>query len=179
MRIFVLSVVAAAGASLAFVAGAATQASHFANADNDKLVMQGKEVYRDNCASCHGRSLEGQFLWQLQDQYAHMRAPAHDATGHTWMHSDEDLFAMTKYGRFPGVPKSLKSYMPAFEHRLSDAEIVAAIAYIKVHWPTGIRVSQSMLNPHFAGMPKDADKVEWTLPPTCTESYKRWKVISR
>jgi hypothetical protein len=28
-------------------------------------------------------------------------------------------------------------------------------------------------------MPRDADKVEWTLPPTCTSSFKRWKVISR
>src|SRR3954447_3532038 len=162
MRIFVLSVVAAAGASLAFVAGAATQASHFANADNDKLVMQGKEVYRDNCASCHGRSLEGQFLWQLQDQYAHRRAPAHDASGHTWMHSDEDLFYMMKFGRFPGVPKSIHSYMPAFEHRLSDGEILAALGFIKANWPTGIRVSQSMLNPHFRGLPKDASKVAWT-----------------
>jgi S-disulfanyl-L-cysteine oxidoreductase SoxD len=179
MRSLLFGITAAAAAWLGVIAAAAVSPSHFGNADNEKLVMQGKQVYRDNCASCHGRNLEGQFLWQLQDQYAHRRAPAHDATGHTWMHSDEDLFAMTKYGRFPGVPKRIHSYMPAFEHRLGDGEIVAVVAYIKAHWPTGIRVSQSMLNPHFAGMPRDADKVAWTLPPTCTESYKRWSVISR
>ena len=153
--------------------------SHFADADNDAMVTEGRQVYRSQCAGCHGRNLQGQPLWQLEDQYAHRRAPAHDASGHTWMHSDEDLFAMTKYGRFPGVPKSFHSYMPAFEKRLSDGEILAVLAYVKADWPLGIRVSQSMLNPNFAGMPKDADKVAWTLPPTCTASYRRWKVISR
>jgi mono/diheme cytochrome c family protein len=157
----------------------AAPAAPFANADDAASVLRGKAIYRLQCASCHGRNLEGQFLWQLQDQYAGRRAPAHDASGHTWMHSDADLFAMTKNGRFPGVPKSVPSYMPAFGHRLSDREILDVLAYIKADWPLGIRVSQSLLNPHFAGMPRDADKVEWTLPPTCTASYRRWKVISR
>jgi mono/diheme cytochrome c family protein len=170
----------AAAAALSFVvARAASPPMHFADADSAALVLQGKQVYRAQCASCHGRNLEGQFLWQLQDEYAHRRAPAHDASGHTWMHSDEDLFYMTKFGRFPGVTKSLHSYMPAFEHRLSDREILAALGFIKANWPTGIRVSQSMLNPHFWGLPKDAGKVAWTLPPTCSASYKRWRQISR
>ena len=76
---------------------------HFANADDNTAVLQGKGLYARQCAACHGRSLEGQPLWQVQDQYAHRRAPAHNASGHTWQHSDEDLFYMTKYGRFPGV----------------------------------------------------------------------------
>ena len=152
---------------------------HFANADDPAAVLRGQHVYAQQCASCHGRHLEGMFLWQLQDQYAHRRAPAHDASGHTWMHSDEELFHMTKYGRFPDTPMDVRSYMPAFEHRLKDADILAVLAYIKVQWPLGIRVSQSMLNPRFQGMPKDANKVAWTLPPICTSSYKRWKTISR
>jgi mono/diheme cytochrome c family protein len=158
---------------------AGTVSAHFAEADNEVLVSQGKQIYRTQCSACHGRSLEGQPLWQLQDQYAHRRAPAHDASGHTWQHSDEDLFYMTKYGRFPGVPNSARSYMPGFEKRLSDAQILAVLAYIKANWPLGIRVSQSLLNPHFRGMPRDADKVVWTLPPICTASYTRWKAISR
>jgi mono/diheme cytochrome c family protein len=152
---------------------------HFADADKEALVSQGNQIYRAQCSACHGRNLEGQPLWQLQDQYAHRRAPAHDASGHTWQHSDEDLFHMTKYGRFPGVPNSIQSYMPAFEKRLSDGQILAVLAYIKANWPLGIRVSQSLLNPHFRGLPRDADKVAWTLPPICTASYTRWKVISR
>jgi mono/diheme cytochrome c family protein len=174
------AVSAAAGALLS-ISAVATPAptSHFANADDGAAVLKGRQIYRERCASCHGRSLEGQPLWQLQDQYMHRRAPAHDASGHTWQHSDEDLFAMTKNGRFPGVPNSIHSYMPAFGGHLTDAEILDVLAYIKATWPLGIRVSQSMLNPNFRGMPRDANKVEWTLPPTCTESYKRWRVISR
>jgi mono/diheme cytochrome c family protein len=171
--------VCAAFVAVAPVSAATASSSHFANADDDVAVLKGRQVYRQQCAACHGRNLEGQPLWQVQDQYLHRRAPAHDASGHTWQHSDEDLFAMTKYGRFPGVPKSIRSYMPAFGARLTDAEILNVLAYIKATWPLGIRVSQSMLNPGFRGMPKDANKVEWTLPPTCMSSYKRWKVISR
>ena len=137
-------------------------------------MTQGAQVYADSCANCHGRRLQGQALWQLRDQYEGRRAPPHDSTGHTWQHSDEDLFHMTKYGHFPEAPPGLKSYMPAFETRLSDNEVIAVIAFIKSRWPIGMRASQSMLNPNHAGMPKDADKVEWTLPPNCTASFQRW-----
>ena len=118
--------------------------------------------------------LQGQALWQLKDQYVGRRAPPHDATGHTWQHADEDLFHITKYGRFAAAPTDIKSYMPAFEHALSDDDMIAVLAFIKSRWPTGIRASQSMLNPGFRGMPADADKVEWTLPPNCTASIQRW-----
>lgn len=81
---------------------------------------------------------------------------------------------MTKTGKFPAAPAALVSFMPAFEHRLSDDEIVAVLAFIKSRWPIGIRASQSMLNPHHKGMPAGANKVDWTLPPNCTASIQRW-----
>lgn len=152
----------------------ALQPSHFADADNDALTTQGAQVYADNCSSCHGRRLQGQALWQLRDQYEGRRAPPHDSSGHTWQHSDEDLFHMTKYGKFPAAPANLVSFMPAFEKRLSDTEVVAVLAFIKSRWPIGIRASQSMLNPNHKGMPAGADKVDWTLPPNCTASFQRW-----
>jgi mono/diheme cytochrome c family protein len=155
-------------------AGEAAQ-PHFADADNDALTAHGGEIYGQYCAGCHGRRLQGQALWQLRDQYLGRRAPPHDSTGHTWQHADDDLFLMTKYGRFPQAPKDVVSFMPAFEKSLSDDDIIAVIAFIKSRWPTGIRASQSMLNPGFKGMPKDADKVDWTLPPNCTASFQRWE----
>jgi mono/diheme cytochrome c family protein len=161
-------------------ADAATpELAHFADADNSALVDQGAQVYMQNCANCHGRRLQGQALWQLRDQYEGRRAPPHDSTGHTWQHSDEDLFHVTKFGKFASTPPNIVSYMPAFEHSLSDADIVAVLAFIKSRWPTGIRASQSMLNPGYRGMPKDADKVEWTLPPNCTASFQRWGITSQ
>jgi mono/diheme cytochrome c family protein len=138
------------------------------------LVTQGAQVYQDNCSNCHGRRLQGQALWQLRDQYEGRRAPPHDSTGHTWQHSDEDVFHMTKFGRFAAAPATVVSFMPAFGARLRDDDIVAVVAFIKSRWPIGIRASQSMLNPGHKGMPAGADKVEWTLPPNCTASFQRW-----
>lgn len=170
----VLPAVALLAALAAAAVRAADAPSHFADADDDALVTQGATLYSYNCAGCHGRRLQGQALWQLRDQYEGRRAPAHDATGHTWQHSDEDLFAITKSGKFPGAPADKVSFMPAFGTSLSDAQIESVLAFIKSRWPTGIRASQSMLNPNFRGMPKDADKVDWTLPPNCTASFQRW-----
>lgn len=160
-------------------AAAQTATAHFADADNEALVARGKTVYGTVCAACHGRRLQGQALWQLMDRFAGRRAPPHDATGHTWRHSDDDLFAMTKFGHFPGTPPQVRSWMPAFGGHLSDREILAVIAYIKSNWPTGIRASQAMLNPGEAGMPKDADTTSWTLPPNCIGNFPQWRANSK
>ena len=146
---------------------------HFADAENAETVLEGKKLYASHCASCHGRKLQGQLLWQVRDEFAGRRAPAHDQTGHTWQHSDEDLFAMTKFGRFPATPATVKSYMPAYGPNLSDDQILATIAYIKATWPLGLRVSQALLNPGYAGMPHNAEAVEWRLPPTCQAALQR------
>ena len=66
--------------------------------DDQDLVDLGKLVYKNNCASCHGVNLEGQERWREPDAAGYMPAPPHDETGHTWHHSDEYLFLMTKYG---------------------------------------------------------------------------------
>ena len=151
----------------------ARAAPHFANADDLPTVMRGRQVYALRCASCHGRSLQGQPLWQLLDEYAGRRAPAQDETGHTWQHSDEDIFQMVKEGRFPEAPREGRSYMPAFKTMLGDDEILAVTAFIKARWPIGLRVSQALLNPGYAGLPPGADRVEWRLPPTCNVLLRR------
>jgi mono/diheme cytochrome c family protein len=174
-----VAALACSALAAAVLAAAPPRPSHFADGDNAAIVAKGHALYETVCAACHGRNLEGQPLWQVDDQYAHRRAPAHDASGHTWMHSDEALFQMVKTGRFPDWPPNATSYMPAYGGHLTDGEILSVLAFIKSRWPLGLRVSQAMLNPGLAGMPKDADKVEWTLPPTCTASYQRWKTISR
>jgi mono/diheme cytochrome c family protein len=172
------------GAAVAVLAASAvatvlvlrTQAApreHFADAENAETVLEGKRLYASHCASCHGRRLQGQLLWQVRDEFAGRRAPAHDQTGHTWQHSDEDLFAMTKFGRFPTTPATVKSYMPAYAQNLSDDRILAVIAYIKATWPIGLRVSQALLNPAYAGMPQNTATVEWRQPPTCQAALQR------
>lgn len=146
---------------------------------DQQQLYDGKSIYIRSCASCHGRKLQGQPLWQLDDQYSHRRAPAHDETGHTWQHSDEEIFHMFKFGRFSTTPPGAVSYMPAFKDALSDPEILEVMAFIKARWPLGLRVSQAMLNPGFAGMPARANEIEWTLPPNCTATLQRWRAESR
>jgi protein SCO1 len=154
--------------------------SHFADAADVAKVTAGKALYARWCSGCHGRKLQGQPLWQLQDQYAGRRAPAHDQTGHTWAHSDDDLFFMTRDGRFPATDPQAPSYMPAFHEVLANEQLIAVIAYIKASWPVGLRISQALLNPGSAGMPAlSATDPDWTLPPTCTISAQRWRTSSR
>ncbi len=152
---------------------------HFADAADAPTVLAGKAVYTRYCGSCHGKRLQGQPLWQIEDPYSARRAPAHDESGHTWQHSDEEIFHKTKFGRFSFQSSGSVPYMPAFEGTLSDTEILGVIAFIKARWPLAIRVSQAMLNPGFAGMPPDAGNVEWTLPPNCRTTAARWRSESR
>jgi hypothetical protein len=49
----------------------------------------------------------------------------------------------------------------------TNRQILAVLAFIKARRRLGPRVSQAMLNPGFAGMPTDADEVEWRVPPNC------------
>ena len=152
---------------------AAASDIHFADAADVGLTTAGKSVYAGYCGSCHGRNLQGQPLWQLDDKFAGRRAPAHDETGHTWQHADEDLFHKTKYGRFSAEPAAPVPAMPAFAAILADNQILAALAFIKARWPLGLRVSQAMLNPGLAGMPTEANEVEWRLPPNCNPLLRR------
>jgi len=166
-----LSIAASLTAAIVVGWGAArvppSAATHIADANDTAMVSRGKRIYAVHCASCHGRYLQGQPLWQLVDDYAGRRAPAQDETGHTWQHSDEDLFEVTKYGRFASAPSRYVSYMPAFRDELSDQQILATLAFIKARWPLGLRVAQAMLNPGHSGMPPDAAEAAWTFPPVC------------
>jgi len=63
-----------------------------------------------------------------------MPAPPHDPIGHTWHHSDKQLFDMTKVGPGALVP-GYQSDMPGFEDKLSDADIWAVLSYIESNKP--------------------------------------------
>ena len=84
--------------------------------------------------SCHGADLEGQPNWMVRLPSGRLPAPPHDADGHTWHHSDQDLFRITKSGLDAVVP-GYDSDMPAFGAVLTDQEIRSVIGYIKSTWP--------------------------------------------
>jgi mono/diheme cytochrome c family protein len=106
-----------------------------ANSGNAAFVAEGHALYTIHCSSCHGRSLEGQPNWQTPLPNGRMPAPPHDASGHTWHHSDDDLTGIVKFGLKPYVAKDYESDMPAFEPILKDREILAIVTYIRSTWP--------------------------------------------
>ena len=112
--------------------------------DNNQVAL-GKRLYATACASCHGAALEGQPDWQRRLPNGRLPAPPHDASGHTWHHSDTFLMSVTQLGP-AAYPKGYLTDMPAFRDSLSDREIAAILSYIKSEWPNDIRVRQNRLN---------------------------------
>lgn len=115
--------------------------------DDAQVTALGARVYQAHCAACHGARLEGQPNWRIRDATGRLPAPPHDASGHTWHHPDEVLFAITRHG--VAQASNLKGYdsaMPAYEGVLTDAEIVAVLSWIKAQWPADIRRQQDDLN---------------------------------
>ncbi len=117
-----------------------TAATVGADPDNPSQVSLGREIYADNCASCHGAKLEGQQDWKIRKPDGRLPAPPHDASGHTWHHPEQQLFRIIKIGvKPPLAPEGYESDMPAFGEVLTDEEIWAVLAFIKSTWPPEIR----------------------------------------
>ncbi|NYT62806.1 cytochrome c [Alcaligenaceae bacterium] len=116
----------------------------FIDPADTNLVMQGKVIYANNCASCHGESLQGQPDWRQRLPSGRLPAPPHDKTGHTWHHPDAMLVDIVKNGLVPGktAPPRYESDMPAYGDVLTDEEIVAVITYIKSTWPPKVLQAQ-------------------------------------
>lgn len=106
---------------------------------------RGKVLYDARCAICHGINLEGQPNWQRARSDGSYPAPPHDATGHTWHHSDQYFIDVTLYGgaAVTGVPSNA---MPGFAGSLSEDDVRAILAYIKTSWPDDVRAKQASLN---------------------------------
>ena len=114
-----------------------------ADAADPQLVARGRIVYQQNCASCHGTRLEGQPNWRQPNEDGTLPAPPHDVTGHTWHHSDQMLFDITKYGSASVAGAGFKSAMPVYVDILDDGDIWAVLAFIKSRWPPDIQAAQS------------------------------------
>lgn len=117
-----------------------------ANPQDTRLVAQGRIIYQQYCATCHGGNLEGQPNWKEELPEGGRPAPPHDASGHTWHHADALLFDIVKQGEAAVDLPDYVYRMPAFGDTLSDEEIWAVLAYIKSTWPPEIREAQEAVN---------------------------------
>ncbi|WP_158292392.1 c-type cytochrome [Paracraurococcus ruber] len=122
-------------------------------------LSRGARIYTEECAGCHGASLQGRIAGPPGQ-----RIPPLGVTGHAWQHSDAELFRLVARGSNPGAG----SAMPAFDDRLAQAEIEAVLIYVKSHWPARFRYQQAALHPGGDGalvaLLRDPDA---TLPGDC------------
>lgn len=98
------------------------------------MVAQGRQVYAANCASCHSDNTQGAPNWQQPNEQGNLPPPPHDASGHTWRHSDGELYRIIRDGWRDPFNKTPELTMPPFKDRLSDQEIKAVITYFKSLW---------------------------------------------
>jgi mono/diheme cytochrome c family protein len=106
-------------------------------------IALGQELYAVHCASCHGPELQGEASWQTQNEDGSFRAPPHDASGHTWHHSDNLLLESIRHGG-ARLPDNIggTSNMPAFTELLNEQQMAAVLTYIKSTWPEDVRLIQ-------------------------------------
>ncbi len=105
------------------------------------VSYDGKQLFAENCASCHGKDGIGENSNQPRGGMSAaglLIAPALNGTGHTWHHSDEVLFSIIKNGS--GDPNSR---MVGFKGRLNDDQIRAVLKHVKSLWPEIYRIRQS------------------------------------
>lgn len=119
--------------------------------DSPAGLARGAAVYAQSCASCHGAALQGAPDWTAPGPDGLMPAPPHDATGHTWHHSDRILFRIVAEGPASVVGGGYRSAMPGFGDVLSDADIRAVLAHIRSTWPERQRTYQAEMTARDGG----------------------------
>ena len=120
---------------------------HSLRPDDPQVLRVGARIYAQQCAACHGARSEGQPSWRDRGPDGLLPAPPHDASGHTWHHPDEQLFAITKQGLAQLINQpDYRTAMPIYGGVLSDDEIVAVLSWIKAQWPLEVRQRHDEIN---------------------------------
>ena len=120
---------------LALAVSLHANAAHAADKSaHDRQIAAGHAIYERACAACHGANGEGVAHWEEPDANGEMPAPPHDATGHTWKHSDAMLYHIVREGWRDPFNKTQRLTMPSFKGQLSREETIAVIDYLKTLW---------------------------------------------
>ncbi len=90
-------------------------------------VALGAQVYKENCAGCHGAKAEATPQWIRPDADGFYPPPPLNGTAHAWHHP----FPMLK----KTIAEGSGGRMPAWQGKLSEQEIEAVIAWFQSLWP--------------------------------------------
>jgi mono/diheme cytochrome c family protein len=96
-------------------------------------IARGADIYRQNCAACHGDRAQGAFGWERPGADGKYPPPPLDGSAHAWHHP----YAQLKQTIQDGTLK-LGGSMPAWKGKLSEADTEAVIAWFQSTWPDPI-----------------------------------------
>lgn len=96
---------------------------------NQDVVDYGNGIFQQNCALCHGSNAEGTRDWKKTDANGNYPPPPLDGSAHAWHHPLAQLARSIKEG---GI--KLGGVMPPFGDKLTDQEVLAAIAFFQSKW---------------------------------------------
>jgi len=101
-------------------------------------MMSAKELYINNCSSCHMNNLAGNSNWKSSlDVDGQRLPPPLNGKGHTWHHEPQQLFDIIRYG-YKKLDPNYQGKMLGNEN-LTDDEIWSILKYIKNIWPKSIQ----------------------------------------
>lgn len=106
-----------------------------------RQVEQGREVYKANCAVCHGKRAEGAADWEVRGDLGFYPPPPLNGSGHSAHHPLEDMLRTISAGGTAGG-----GVMPAFVDVLGEPDMRAAVAYLQSLWPDDVYRSWEEIN---------------------------------
>lgn len=115
----------------------------------DPVLIKGEETYNLVCAHCHGYEGEGQLASTIENTLAlgMNTVPPANSTGHMWQHPDQLLIRVVQ----EGIQNPLDQFpMAAFSPGLSEDDIRAVLAYIRLWWTDEQRAHQAQLTENWA-----------------------------
>ena len=92
-------------------------------------VEQGRTLFIQNCAACHGKNSAGTPAWKTPLADGSYPPPPLNGTAHAWHHPKSILLRTIEQG---GIP--LGGKMPGFAGRLDTEQQQATIAYFQSFW---------------------------------------------
>lgn len=97
------------------------------------MLARGERVYQANCAVCHGYGGEARPGWQKAGADGKFPPPPLDDNGRAWRLNSSQMKSFIRQGSPAG-----RGNMPAWEGKLSDAEIDDVVAYTTSLWSDAV-----------------------------------------